>query len=280
MQRVSLEGVELEYQVLGAGEPVLLIHAGVLADWFVPLLVEPQLADGYQLIHYHRVGYAGSSRAQGQVTIADQAAHARALLHHLGIDRAHVVGHSSAGNIALQLALDSPDVVASLTLLEPALVAVPSNAAFFAEHVVPTLRQFEAGDRAGAVSEYMRAVAGPEYRAVVERALPRGAIAQAEADSATFFQIELPSVRQWTFTPEDAARIEQPVLAVLGSESSAVSPVFAERQDLLLAWLATAEPFVLPGANHMLHLLNSSGMAEAMADFFSRHPITLGHAAR
>src|SRR5438270_11018414 len=144
LERATLEGVELEYTVQGTGEPVLLIHAGVFADWFVPLLQEPRLA-GYRLIHYHRVGYAGSSRPAGAVSIADQAAHARALLRSLGIDRAHVVGHSSGGNIALQLALDAPEMVASLTLLEPALVDVPSGAAFFGTAVVPTLRQFSAG---------------------------------------------------------------------------------------------------------------------------------------
>jgi hypothetical protein len=62
MDRVAFAGVELEYTVRGAGEPVLLVHAGIFADWFVPVLAEPRLTAGYQLIHYHRVGYAGSSR--------------------------------------------------------------------------------------------------------------------------------------------------------------------------------------------------------------------------
>jgi pimeloyl-ACP methyl ester carboxylesterase len=47
-------------------------------------------------------------------------------MEHVGIRRAHVVGHSSSGNIALQLALDSPEVVHSIALLEPALFGVPS----------------------------------------------------------------------------------------------------------------------------------------------------------
>ena len=55
------------------------------------------------------------------------------------------------------------------------------------------LSQFQTGDRAGAVDCYMRAVVGPEYRAVVEQALPPGARAQPEADAATFFGIEPPS---------------------------------------------------------------------------------------
>jgi pimeloyl-ACP methyl ester carboxylesterase len=47
----------------------------------------------------------------GRVSIVQQAAHLRALLRHLDIARAHLVGHSSGGNIALQLALDAPTLV-------------------------------------------------------------------------------------------------------------------------------------------------------------------------
>jgi pimeloyl-ACP methyl ester carboxylesterase len=206
------------------------------------------------------------------VSISDQAAHARLLLRHLGIDRAHVLGHSSGGDIALQLALDAPESVASLAVLEPAIIDVPSGAAFFGTAVVPALRQFATGDRAGAIDTYMRAVAGPDYRAVAERCLPAGALNQAASDAPTFFGTELPSVREWTFTQDDARRINQPVLAVLGSDSSTISPVFAERQEILLAWLSGAEPYVLPGTNHLLHLQNLTGLTDAMLDFFARHP--------
>src|SRR5262245_23767795 len=113
MDRATLEGVELEYEVRGSGEWIVLIHAGVFADWFKPLLEETALTEHYRALSYHRVGYAGSSRLPGPVSIAQQASHCRSLMRRLDIERAHVVGHSSGGNIALQLALDSPDAVFS-----------------------------------------------------------------------------------------------------------------------------------------------------------------------
>ena len=128
MDRAVIDGVALEFKVQGHGEPVLLIHPGIFADWFTPLLQEPTLTSRYRLVHYHRAGCAGSSRVAGPVSLGQQAAHGRLLLQHLGIARAHVVGHSSSGNIALQLALDAPDVVQSLAVLEPALMSVPSAA--------------------------------------------------------------------------------------------------------------------------------------------------------
>ena len=54
MDRAALEGVELEYEIRGAGEPVVLIHPGHFADWFTPLLDEPALTDHYRVLRYHR----------------------------------------------------------------------------------------------------------------------------------------------------------------------------------------------------------------------------------
>jgi pimeloyl-ACP methyl ester carboxylesterase len=102
MQRISLNGVELEYDVQGSGEPLLLIHGSILADGFFPLLTEPRLANHYRVISYHRRGFAGSSRASAPFMIAQQAADGRALLQHLGIPRAHVAGHSYGAAIAIQ----------------------------------------------------------------------------------------------------------------------------------------------------------------------------------
>ena len=60
MQHARVNGVELEYDVAGRGEPVLLISP-VLADGFLPLLSEPSLAHRHRLITYHRRGWVGST---------------------------------------------------------------------------------------------------------------------------------------------------------------------------------------------------------------------------
>ena len=267
-QRASLGGVQLEYRTVGVGEPVVLVHAGVFADWFEPLLKEPSLSR-YCLVTYHRVGYAGSSHVTGPVTIAQQAAHVRALMERLQIDSAHLVGHSSGANIMMQLALDVPQKVRSLAVLEMAL-AVPASSPGRAG-IPQAIELYRAGDKAAAVDTFMRAVAGPGYRAVADRALP-GAFDQAVRDADTFFGQELPALRQWTFGPAEAARIKQPVLLVMGGRSHEVSPVWQQRQDLLITWMSNAEPYVLDGATHMLHLENARGLAERLGAFFTHPP--------
>ena len=267
MDRAAIGDVELEYEVRGTGSPVLLVHAGGCADWFAPLLGEPALTGHHQVVTYHRVGYAGSSHPAGPVSLADQAAQAVGLLDHLGIGRAQVVGHSSGGNIILRLALDAPERVHSLALLEPALLAVPTG-----PYGAEAFGRYQAGDKAGAIDAWMRGVCGPDYAEVMERAIP-GAVDQAVADADTFFGQELPALRGWPITEQDAARVTQPVLSVLGERSGEVTPVFDQRHELLLAWLPDVEPFVLPGATHLLQLQNPAGLAAGLAGFYARHPL-------
>jgi pimeloyl-ACP methyl ester carboxylesterase len=269
-QRAALDGIELEYRSIGDGEPIVFVHAGVFADWFEPLMREPSLASRYRLVTYHRVGYAGSTHVPGSVSIAQQAAHVRSLMKKLSIERAHVVGHSSGGNIALQLALNAPEAVRSLALLEMALT-VPSGSPGRAG-IPKAIELYQAGDRTAAVDTFMRAVAGPDYRVSADRTLP-GAFDLAVKDADTFFGQELPALRQWHFGAAEGARIKQPVLLVMGGKSHEVSPVWQQRQDLLTAWLSNAEPFVLDGATHMLHLQNPRGMAERLVAFVAHHPL-------
>ena len=193
-------------------------------------------------------------------------------MRHLGIERGHIVGHSSSGNIALQLALDAPDAVHSLALLEPALMSVPSvqtSRAFLGNAV----QLYRAGDKAGAIDTFLRGVCGPSYRTVLDHALP-GAFDQHVADADTFFGQELPALQQWSFTREDARHIAQPVLAVIGAKSQELDPIWGERQELLLSWLPNVEPFVLADATHLLQVQNPRGMAEGLAAFFARHPLS------
>lgn len=269
--RAPLDGIELEYKERGTGEPVVLIHPGHFADWFTPLLKEPALTDRYRLLTYHRVGCAGSSHLPPPVSLARQAAQCRSLMQHLDIERAHVAGHSSSGNVALQLALDAPDKVHSVAVLEPALSSVPSAPTSRA-FVGKAVELYHAGGKAEAIDVFLGGVCGPDYRAVLDNALP-GAFDQAVADADTFFGLELPALQEWSFTREDARRITQPVLAVIGAKSQEMSPIWAERQELLLSWLPHAEPFVLPGATHLLQVQNPHGMAEGLAAFFARHPL-------
>jgi pimeloyl-ACP methyl ester carboxylesterase len=263
MRPVTVNGAALEYAVSGKGEAVLLIHGSVIADGFAPLVGEPALAK-YRLIRYHRRGYAGSGRARGPVTIAEQAADARALLERLGVERAHVVGHSYGAIIGLQLALDAPGLVRSLALLEPPLfTAVPSGPAY-AAGLGPIIQLHTDGDNAAAIDAFLARIAGPD-RPTIERALGPTAVRMAVADADTFFDVELPAMRQWTFPRETAARIHKPVLTMAGANTA---PAFKEVSALLMEWYPGAQEVVVPAATHALQMVNPGAVAQALARFY------------
>jgi pimeloyl-ACP methyl ester carboxylesterase len=270
MQRIPVDDGELEVATNGSGEPVLLIHGSGMGVAFALMADEPALRD-YRVIRYHRRGFVGSSRHTGPFPIAKQAADARGVLRALGVERAHVVGHSYGGVTALELALRDPEAVQTLALLEPALLEVPSGAGLF-EAMAPAVAAYQAGDRARAMETFLKLVVGEEPLPRIAANFPEG-FAQAVADADTFFEVEVPALQQWSFTQEHAKRIRQPVLAVVGAESAAVWKGWDEIQERLRAWFPQAEAFALPRATHALQMVEPRGMAERLAQFFTRHPL-------
>jgi pimeloyl-ACP methyl ester carboxylesterase len=257
----------LEYEVQGQGEPVLLIHGSHVADAFVPLMSEPALS-GYQLIRYIRRGFANSAKHSGPFGISDQATDAESVLQHLGIPRAHVVGHSYGAVTSLQLAAQAPEAVATLTLLEPPIAQVPSGEEAMAGFAAPDAL-YQAGDGSGAVNAFLNLVLGETWRADLEALVP-GSPAQAEGDARTFFEVELPALPLWDFGEQQAKAIRQPARYILGSESG---PFFTEGAELLCSWLPDCHTVVVQGVNHGLQVQNPKQVAADIADFLRRHPL-------
>jgi pimeloyl-ACP methyl ester carboxylesterase len=270
MDRANVNSVELEYEVRGAGEPVLLIDM-LIADCFVPLLPEPSLAEAYQLIRYHKRGWVGSTHTPPPVTIEDHAADAAALLEHLGVRRAHIAGHSTGASIGAQLALDHPEKVHTLTLLEPTLVSLPLGQAFL-RSAGPVFEAYESGDHSGAFAMFVAAASGLPWeasRALLEQRIP-GVVAQAIEDADTFFSIELPSLVEWAFGPEQAAAIRRPVLSVIGARTQ---PVWVEIAGFLRSSLPRVEECTIDGVGHLLQIQRPEPVARAMGDFLERNPL-------
>jgi pimeloyl-ACP methyl ester carboxylesterase len=268
MDHANVNGVELEYEVRGAGEPVLLIDM-LIADCFVPLLSEPALADSHQLIRYHKRGWVGSTHTPPPVSIGEHAADAAALLEHLGVRRAHIVGHSTGASIGAQLALDHPEKVHTLTLLEPTLLSLPLGGAFL-KAAAPVFEAYASGDHPGAFATFVTAASGLDWeacRALLEERIP-GVVAQSIKDADTFFGVELPALTEWTFGPEQAAAVRKPVLSVLGAETQ---PLWVEIAEFLHSSLPRVEECTIDGVGHLLQIQRPEPVARAMAGFLRRN---------
>jgi pimeloyl-ACP methyl ester carboxylesterase len=274
MSLATIEGVSLYFESVGDGQPVVLIHGALISDAFRTFVSDPVLPKAFHLITYRRRGYSGSSQAYPGFSVLDQARDCLHLLHHLGIERAHVVGHSFGGAIALEMARSFPDRVRSLTLLEPALM-VGASAAGYKDSLEAGIKHFKEIDAETAVDEMLRA-RWPDYRTHLSGILPDGfrdAVAAAQAS----FDVELPSLFDWHFDEADARAIVQPVLSVTGSESKGLSPRFQEVHEWLLAKVPDCNGYVLQGAHHFLQMENPTDMAPALNAFWSHHPIGTRH---
>src|SRR5579862_3576983 len=109
-------GIDLYYEVLGQGEPLLLVPSTAFAGNVWEASQVPELSKRLQLIIFDPRGTGRSSKPESFYTIEHMAGDAVALLDEIGLPSSHVLGHSMGGRIALQMALDWPGKVRSLIM--------------------------------------------------------------------------------------------------------------------------------------------------------------------
>jgi pimeloyl-ACP methyl ester carboxylesterase len=263
----SMAGIELEYWVIGAGEPIVFLHGGILTDWFGPLANELSKAGDYQMVSYHRPGYGSSTVPSQPITMAGQAECCLALMRHLGLGRAHLVGHSIGACVALQAALQDPGAVASVGLLEPPVMTATQDPSPALTVLRATAALWKQGDVAGAMDTFMRGIVDPDYERVLDGALGSWREAALKGTDA-FFLTDQPAVQAWRFEKPEAARILQPALLFLGENSTRVNAIREPVHRTLLSWLPNAEGRTLEGASHLLPLQEPAQISAALVAFY------------
>ena len=116
MPAQTVNGISLHYEIKGAGAPLLFIHGlgGSGEDW------EHQVAHftrSYQVITPDLRGHGRSDKPAGDYSMQFFASDIAALLKALRLPPAHIVGLSLGGGVAFQLALDAPEVVRTLVVV-------------------------------------------------------------------------------------------------------------------------------------------------------------------
>lgn len=110
-------GVEIEYRVAGAGEPLLLLHGfGECIDQSWGEII-PELASSYRVIAVNQRGHGGSTNPTGTFTHGQSAEDIRSLMDALGIKTANAIGYSSGGMTLLHLATKYPDRLSKMVVV-------------------------------------------------------------------------------------------------------------------------------------------------------------------
>lgn len=260
---VRPDGTTLAVETLGRpADPVLLLigGGGWSRDWWDDELCDRLVGAGLRVVRYDQRDTGESTHwpagAPGY-TGADLLADALAVLDDQGAARAHVVGLSMGGGIGQELALTSPERIASLTLIATTAVdprvgelpgITPELAALFAEEAPEPDR----GDPAGAVEalvEGERPFAGPDaFDEARVRAIARRVVARSRdlAASSNHFQL----AGQGVAGPDDLSALAGlPVLVVHGT----VDPLFpVEHGRALAAVIPGARLLEIEGMGHQL----------------------------
>src|SRR3954462_4739978 len=160
----DVNGLHMYYEVQGEGSPLVLLHGGMLSIDLNFADLIPELVGRHRVIGVELQGHGRTADIDREITPAALAGDVVALLDHLGIDRAHVLGHSMGGAVAMELAVSWPDRVRSVVPISISVrpegmhedLSDPSK--FATSPIMPTQQDF-----ADFRSEYERLSPHPEH---------------------------------------------------------------------------------------------------------------------
>lgn len=227
----DVNGLHLYYEIHGAeGTPLVLLHGGVMTIDLTFAALIPTLAKSHRVIAVELQGHGRTADIDRDMTYAHFASDVVALLDHLGIERAHVLGHSMGGGVTLELAVHHPDRLLSVVPISASVrpdgahpdLADPSTYATSTR--MPTQQDFaDMGEAYGRLSPH------PErFEALPERTMT--------------------TTTGWTgWTDEQLAGITAPTLVVLGDHDFTTAAHGAVMQELIPG----SQLAILPGTTHM-----------------------------
>ncbi|MDP9999663.1 MULTISPECIES: alpha/beta fold hydrolase [Pseudarthrobacter] len=161
MSRVSVNGVDLYYEERGEGLPILGVH-GSPSSAVLWEVAAQELALHGRCITYDRRGFHRSAppAPYASMDLVEHVDDAAALLAALHAGPAVVIGRSTGGLIALELARRFPDKIKALVLLEPALFTIDPDAAAWARNLRRRVLELSAGQPGLLAESVIREAAG------------------------------------------------------------------------------------------------------------------------
>ena len=244
---VEVNGVSLRYEVEGSGKPLVLIHGWALShtewDGQVELLLPH-----YQVIRYDRRGFGESS---GKPDMTADPADLKALLETLGHPRAHILGHSQGGAVALTFAVRYPDMVDGLILFGPGPPADGFGLPWDGADAFPWEEWAEIAGTYGIDS--LKAAMSP-LRDMMFPGRPEAA-RRALQEAAAYQGLDLidppaPSNLVQPARIDELRKVRAPTLVIVGQYEMPYNQVWA---DALTYGITGAKKVVVPGGGHAVN---------------------------
>ena len=266
---LAVDGGNLYYEVEGAGEALVLIH-GFLGNLRMWDFQAQALAGSYRVIRCDMRGFGRSTTEHVEFAYwADVAA----LLDHLGVDRAHVVGQSFGGSIALDLALAQPARVATLTSVAGGIGGYRPDLGP-EEDSVPWTGMDRLWDEKkwGELAELETQVWVDGWGQPTTR-VARALRDRVKGDVFSTYAAENEEGLPQPLEPRAADRLGEltvPVLVMIGALDEARSRATAAH---LVASVSESRSVEFVGVAHMIQLEAPDRVSEELRDFIQDHPL-------
>jgi pimeloyl-ACP methyl ester carboxylesterase len=265
MPNARVNDVELYYELSGSGEPLVLVH-GSWGDHAAWRFVVPAVDEAFQVLTYDRRGHSGSERPSGQGSVHEDVGDLAALVEHLSLAPAHIVGTSFGGSIVLRLAGRHPDLFKSLSVHEPLLFGVLEEAewhvtlSWYRESAEQILEKLRRGEMSRGARQFME-----------EIAMGFGGWDRLPEDVRQTFIYNAPTWLDEQSDPEwdeidleSLAEFPYPALLTLGDLSR---PYFPPIVTKLSRAMPRSEQRVVHGAGHVPHITHPAEYAETITTF-------------
>lgn len=250
----------LYYEAIGAGPPLLLLHGlgSSLRDWFAQA---KHFSGAYRVIRIDMRGHGRSKKPDGGYSIPQMASDAAALLDHLDLEAAHVVGLSLGGMVTLQMALDHPERVRTATAVncdvDYRLDSLLDWAIYLTRYLVVRLL----GPRVMARLLAPILLPDPEHEDLRKTFIRR----YSENDREVLLAC-INAIAGWSIQ-ERLSEIKRPVL-IVASEND-YSEVAVKKK--YAAKIPGARLVVIPGAHHAVPVEQSERFNAEFEHFLQRH---------
>jgi pimeloyl-ACP methyl ester carboxylesterase len=249
MQQFSNDGFDLSYMDRGQGDPVLLIHgfaSNARVNWDGPSWFATLNGAGYRVIALDNRGHGASTKSHDKAdyTPTKMASDAAALLAHLDIKKAHVMGYSMGARISTFLALEHPHLVKSIVLGGLGIGLV---------------------EGVGDWDPIADALLVDDPLSITHA---RGLMFRKFADQTKSDRLALAACIQTSrvlVTKDEVAQIAQPTLIAVGTKDDIAGDPFK-----LARLMPNAQAMAIEGRDHMLAVGDRTFKA-AVLDFFALH---------
>lgn len=227
----DINGLHLYYGIHSDGEtPLVLLHGGVMTIELTYASLLPALTERFRVIGVDFQAHGRTADIDRDLTYANLASDVVGVLDHLGIERAHVIGHSMGGGTALELAVNHPGRLSSV---------VPISASVRPDGAHPDLAD---------PSTYATSTRMPTEQDFADMAAAYAEVAPHPERFGDLPARSMTSLNGWDgWTDEQLAAISSPMLIVVGDHDFTTTAHAAVMQDLIPG----AQLAILPGTTHM-----------------------------